>query len=281
MADIDPPAVTTVVISRNRRQDLLATLPRHTGPVILVDNGSTDGTPTAVAAACPEVEVIALDTNAGALARNVGAWRARTRYVAFADDDSWWEPASVDHAVRLLDQHPNVGLLAARVLLGPEEHEDPICRVMATSPLPKDPALPGFPVRGFVACAVVVRRGAFLTAGGYDPVVFFGGEEARLAIDLAARGYELCYQPDLTVHHHPSTSRHSVAARHALIARNELLTAVMRRPWPIVLRTAARTITRPAGRAGLLNALPRVPAAVSARRRIPDWLEAELVCLGH
>ncbi len=38
------PDVTVVVISRNRRADLIASLPRHDAPVVLVRNGLTDGT---------------------------------------------------------------------------------------------------------------------------------------------------------------------------------------------------------------------------------------------
>jgi len=80
--------VSVVVASRNRRADLLATLPRHEAPVILVDNGSTDGTVDAVRSALPEVQVIPLRRNLGAFARTIGVLAATTAYVAFADDDS-------------------------------------------------------------------------------------------------------------------------------------------------------------------------------------------------
>ena len=60
------PRATT---SRNRREDLLVTLARHEAPVVLVDNGSTDGTVDAVRAAHPEVCVVPLGQNLGARAR--------------------------------------------------------------------------------------------------------------------------------------------------------------------------------------------------------------------
>ncbi|HEU4346617.1 MAG TPA: glycosyltransferase, partial [Actinoplanes sp.] len=62
----DPaPAVTVVVITRNRRAGLLRTLRRladlpERPPVIVVDNGSEDGTAAAVRAAFPAVEVVPL-----------------------------------------------------------------------------------------------------------------------------------------------------------------------------------------------------------------------------
>src|SRR3954447_12588061 len=93
--------ITVVVATRNRRDRLMETLPRHAAPVILVDNGSDDGSPDAVAAAYPHVTVIRLGENRGAAARNVGVQLARTPYVAFADDDSYWAPGSLRQAAKL------------------------------------------------------------------------------------------------------------------------------------------------------------------------------------
>ena len=72
-----PARVTTVVATRNRWPDLRHSLPRHTGPVILVDNGSDDGTPRLVRDAFPHVVVVELAGNQGAVARNVGVAAAR------------------------------------------------------------------------------------------------------------------------------------------------------------------------------------------------------------
>ncbi|HEY0693862.1 MAG TPA: glycosyltransferase family 2 protein, partial [Kribbella sp.] len=183
---------------------------------------------------------------------------------------------SIEAAVTMLDTHPQIGLLAARILLHADEREDPLCRVMASSPLPAPRNLPGTPVLGFAACAAMVRRTAFLSAGGFDPVVFFAGEETRLAIDMAAEGWHLCYDPRLVVHHYPSARREGDVSRAALVARNELLTTVMRRPWPVVLRTAGRYAWSATGRRGLLQAIPRFHSAISNRRRIPANLETRL-----
>src|SRR3954447_5338295 len=90
--------ITVVVATRNRRDRLMETLPRHAAAVILVDNGSDDRTPEAVEAAFPQVQVVRLGTNRGAAARNVGVELARTPFVAFADDDSFWTPGSLARA---------------------------------------------------------------------------------------------------------------------------------------------------------------------------------------
>src|SRR5438132_253721 len=116
------PRIGVVVATRDRCEELLRALDRLAGlperpRVVVVDNGSTDGTPERVRAAHPEVELLAQERNLGAAARTAGVIAAGTRYVAFCDDDSWWEPGALAAAADLLDAHGDVALLAARVVL--------------------------------------------------------------------------------------------------------------------------------------------------------------------
>ena len=275
-----PADVTVVVVSRNRREDLLATLPRHEAPVVLVDNASTDGTVDAVRAAHPEVRVLALDRNHGAHGRTLGVAQARTPFVAFADDDSWWPPGQLARAAELMRAHPRLAVLNARILVGPEERLDPVCAEMASSPLGTAPDLPGPSLLGFVACGAMVRTEAFEAVGGFDPVVRFPGEEERPALDLATAGWGLAYVDAVTVHHHPSVRRSSPGRRQAAIWRSRLLTAVMRLPAADVTRVLAGAVRcgRP-GLGGLARALPDLPAALRRRRPIPAHVRAALARL--
>ena len=268
--------VTTVVMTRDRRDQLLASLPRHQAPLIVVDNGSTDGSLEAIGACRPDAQVISVGRNLGACARNLGVEQARTPYVAFADDDSWWAPGALRQAVRVLSAHPEVAVLVASVLVGPEERPDPINAMLTHSPLPDRPGLPGRPVLGFLACAAVVRRDAFLAAGGFDDVVFFFGEETRLALDLATKGWALQHLPDLVVHHHPAPGRADNAGKPLLADRNDLLTAVMRRPWRVVGGTAFALLRSPDRWPALVAAARRTPRALRRRRQVPDDVEAQL-----
>jgi GT2 family glycosyltransferase len=266
---------TTVVATRNRWHRLRESLPRHTGPVILVDNGSTDGTVAEVREHFPHIEVLAQPVNRGAVARNIGVARARTPYVAFADDDSWWAPGALATAAELFDRHPRLALLAGRILVGPEQRLDATCRLMAASPLGTAADLPGPSVLGFLACGALLRRNAFLQAGGFDEVVFFFGEEERLALDLAAAGWGLAYAEQIVAHHHPQPAAGSRAGRAALASRNRLLTAVLRRPWPRVGRILCTELGkgRPGWR-GAASAVPRLPGALRQRQRLPAEVEA-------
>ena len=271
----EPPSdsVTVVVMTRDRWPDLQRSLPYHEGPVVLIDNGSSDGTPGLVRRHFPHVDVVELGDNRGAAARNVGVERAATPFVAFADDDSWWAPGALAEAARLMREHPRLALLAGRVLVGEDGRPDPGEAAMAGSPLGTAADLPGPSVLGFLACGAVVRRRAFLEAGGFDDVVFFMGEEERLALDLAARGWGLAYVDRVVAHHHPSPAR-DPQARQALSERNRLLTMVMRRPWRVVLGEGMRALrSGPAGRRAVAQCLPRLSAAVAARRRLPAEVE--------
>jgi GT2 family glycosyltransferase len=276
-----------VVATRNRRDSLLEVLARlealpERPAVVVVDNGSTDRTADAVRGAHPEVTVVETGRNLGAGARTLGAERAQTPFVAFADDDSWWAPGALAEAVRLLEAHPRLAVVAARVLVGPDEADDPVCVAMAASPLGRDGRLPGPFVLGFVACGAVVRRDAFLSVGGFRERLGVGGEEALLAIDLARQGWELVYAPGVVAHHHPSAVR-DVARRRRVELRNALWVAWLRRPAARALAATWRLTRRaPADRAhreALREALRGLPWALRSRRRVPDGLERALAKL--
>jgi GT2 family glycosyltransferase len=268
--------VTIVVASHNRRHRLLRSLGEHRAPVILVDNGSDDGTPEAVAAAYPWVRVVRLDHNLGAAARNLGAELATTPYVAFADDDSHWEEGSLRRAVELFRAYPRAGLLAARVLVGETGRLDPVSAYMGTAPLGTAPDLPGPSVLGFLACSVAVRREAFLAVGGFAPRLFVYGEEALLAMDLATAGWGLSYVPELRVRHHPDGQDRDVEARARWEVRNRLLTAWLRRPVRVGVRAALGAMRTGTGRAALRSALREAGWVLRERRLLPPALESDV-----
>jgi GT2 family glycosyltransferase len=267
--------IGVVIATRDRREPLLETLDRVTGlserpPVVVVDNGSRDGTPQAVREAFPGVQVVELDRDRGAAARNVGVEIAGTPYVALLDDDSWWATGSLGYAVDVLDRHPRVGLLAARVLVGEAGRLDPACEAMERSPVPATPAEPGPAVLGFVACGAVLRRSAFLGVGGFDERYGFGGEESDLAVRMAAAGWELRYVRDVVAHHHPAPSG-TRSGRDARALRNDLWTAWSARRGAGPLRASVRLLRasglRRSTLAGVAGALRGVPWV--ARRRKP------------
>jgi GT2 family glycosyltransferase len=264
---------TIVVMTMNRRREVVENLGRLPRPVIVVDNGSTDGTVTAIGQEWPDVLVVPLSRNEGAVARNVGVALATSPYVAFADDDSWWDESSLERAADLLDAHPRLALVQGHVLVGPTRRTDPFCLQLERSPLVGGD-LPGVAIAGFMSCASIVRRRAFLEVGGFDDVTQFRGEEERVALDLIDRGWELRYLPDVVAYHEPSVNRLTSNRQRRREARNDVLSAVMRRPWAVVVSRASRHCRRPAGAIGVAESAVRAPLALARRRRLSEPAEA-------
>ncbi|MGH4025593.1 MAG: glycosyltransferase family 2 protein [Pseudonocardiaceae bacterium] len=232
--------VTVVIITHNRRAELLCTLEHllalpDRAPVVVVDNGSTDGTADAVKHHVGPVRLLRSATNLGALGRNLAVQGIDTRYVAFCDDDTWWAPYALTRAADLLDSHPGLASVTARILVGPQQIEDPITPELRHSPVPGPPWLPGPALLGVLAGASMFRATAFREVGGFSPRLWLGGEEELLALDLAARGWWMCWEPETVVHHYPSRSR-DPRRRRQLGIRNTLWTAWLRRPVPGAVR---------------------------------------------
>ncbi|MGW4459273.1 glycosyltransferase family 2 protein [Streptomyces albidoflavus] len=279
--------VSVVVITRNRREELLRTLrllrelPERP-PVLVVDNASSDGTAEEAAARFPEMTVLRAESNLGAVGRNLAVARVRTPYVAFCDDDSWWEPGSLRHAADLLDARPRLAAVTARILVEPGGEEDPVVAELRDSPLAGPPWLPGPAIGSFLAAATVLRADAFRQAGGFHPGLWLGGEEELLATDLQRAGWWLSYAPELTIRHAPSALR-DPTARRVVGLRNTLWFTWLRRPaWAAVRRTLHLARTVPRDRASVTafgRALAGLPWVLRARVPVPAPLEARLRAL--
>ncbi|WNG90116.1 glycosyltransferase [Mycobacterium sp. ITM-2016-00317] len=274
-----------VIASRNRSEELAAVLrlllDTTQSPIILVDNASRDDSVAVAnhiaAGSGRRLTVIELPDNLGAVGRNVGVAHCSTPYVAFCDDDSWWEPDAPAIAEEVFDAHPSVAVLAGRTLVWPDMREDPIVAELADSPLGRDPALPGPSILGFQACSAMVRKSAFQAVGGFSPILHFRGEEQLLAVDLATIGWDLCFCDRLTAYHRPSALRAPSSAEQARVLRNTVLTAWLRRPLRRCVQSSAdfawAAARDRAHAAALAEALRAVPAVISARHRLPAPVE--------
>ena len=281
------PRVAVVVITHQRRDEVLGALERllalpEQPHVVVVDNGSTDGTAEAVRRRFPDVELIASPENLGAVGRNVGVARVTTPYVAFCDDDTWWEAGSLRTAADVLDAHPRLAVVTARIVVEPGGREDPVVPELRHSPVRGADWLPGPALGSFLAGASVLRREAFAAVGGFSERLWLGGEEELMAGDLAAAGWELCFLPALTVHHRASRARDPHRRRRDGI-RNTLWTTWLRRPLrPAVRRTVDLLRTIPRDRVSadaVLAAVCGLPWVLRERRVLPPHAEARFAAL--
>lgn len=281
------PPLAIVIVTRNRRETLRRTLEQLHAleaayPIVVVDNASTDGTVAEVRERFPQVDIIPLAQNLGAIARNYGVRHVQQPYIAFADDDSWWARDTPAQAIRIFEEYPRLGLIMARIKAGPEERLDPCCALMQRSPLPRPADLPGIPILGFVGCGALVRRAAFLEINGFHERFGSGGEEALPAIDLARHGWGLAYIDTLVAHHHPSRQR-DTSRRQIEGTRNWLWTAWLRRSHRHNLRLTARllraALTSDTTRRALGSAFLGLPWIVRERVAMPGELERQIELL--
>jgi N-acetylglucosaminyl-diphospho-decaprenol L-rhamnosyltransferase len=270
-----------VVITHNRRDELRHTLerldqlPEHP-KVTVVDNGSSDGTAAMIRSEFPNVRVLSPGRNLGAVGRNLAVALVQAPYVAFCDDDTWWEPGALKIAADVLDLHPELAVVNGHILVEPGGRDDPMSLEMSRSPLPAPPGLPGHPLLSFLAGASVLRRTAFEQVGGFSARLWLGGEEELLASDLARSGWLMTYLPGAVLHHRPSRARDPhLRRRHGI--RNTLWFTWLRRPWPAALRRTlflARTLPRDQiSLAGVMDAVRGLPWVLTHRRVVPTAVE--------
>lgn len=106
-----PPAVSVIIPTHNRGDLVLRALgsvyAQTLAPpeVIVVDDGSTDGTEDRVCSAFPAVRYVRQENRGVSAARNAGIRRARGRWIAFLDSDDAWTPSKLARQAEALARH--------------------------------------------------------------------------------------------------------------------------------------------------------------------------------
>jgi glycosyltransferase involved in cell wall biosynthesis len=77
--------------------------------VIIVDDGSTDNTQTALQPYMERIRYVRQENRGLAAARNRGVREVRGEFVAFLDSDDCWEPRMLEEVLKTFEKHPDVG----------------------------------------------------------------------------------------------------------------------------------------------------------------------------
>lgn len=274
--------ISIVIVTHNRWKALRTTL-NHlrqlpgTPKIIVLDNASSDGTSKELPSLFPEIYYQRLETNKGIGARNLGVRLSSTPFIAFCDDDSWWDTEAFTKALRYFEMYPRVGILAGQVLVGNARAVDPTCRRMSRSPLPAHRPMPGKSVLGFVCCGAIVRKAAFLACGGFETRFGIGCEETLLALNMRERNWDVVYAEDLIAFHHPSPGGRD--NRQWIQVRNDLWTVWLKRRWTFAGTYTCRLLVRlrePSVRQGFGQAVRELPWIMRQRAPVDAQLEKEL-----
>jgi GT2 family glycosyltransferase len=244
-------AVDVVVVTWNTREvtlralDQLAAGAAETSVHLVVhDNGSTDGTPAAIAARHPDCDI---ETSARNLGFAVGVNRALARtsapYVLLLNSDAWPEPGAIDRLVACAERRPRAGAVAPKLLrpdgaLEPSTWPFPTLRTAVSSAL-----IPGryvWPhdqerrVDWAVGAALLLRRTAIEAVGPFDESLFMYAEDLDWCWRASLSGWECWFTPDAVVRHVGNASgvQQYGERRSAAWINNSIRVHRKHRPWP-------------------------------------------------
>jgi hypothetical protein len=242
--------------------------------VIVVDNGSSDGSLEYLRAEHPDLQVLALGANTGfAYAVNRGLQTARGELVALINTDVVLDPDWLGRMAGALRDDPGAASVACKML----ELDDPRFVYDAGDVLRRDGACdqrgrfqrddgrwdtPG-EVFGACAGAAVYRQSALRAVGGFDERYFAYLEDVDLSLRLRLAGWRCRYEPAVARHAGEGSSHQLAGAHHYLVQRNTmlLLGKVFPLRWlPLVAYRQASWL-RQAAREGRLRLYLRASAA--------------------
>jgi len=251
-----PPLVSVVIVSWNSARYLERCLSAlslqvfRDFEVIMIDNGSTDGSVETVEEKWKSlgIQVKKLGVNRGfAAANNIGAQLACGEWLALLNSDAFPEPGWLENLVRAAQEHPEYTFFASR-------------QVQANHATALDGAgdayhvsglawrrFYGFPIDRFgldkeevfgpCGAAGFYARKAFFDAGGFDEDFFSYHEDVDLAVRLRLRGSRCLYIPEASVFHVGSASLGHVsdfAVYH--VHRNIIWSYLQNMPFSILLQ---------------------------------------------
>ncbi|HKW98970.1 MAG TPA: glycosyltransferase family 2 protein [Bryobacteraceae bacterium] len=257
---LDPlPLVSVIVVNWNRRELLraaLGSLARQQGvafEVIVVDNGSSDGSAEMVAeeftsSGGAPVQLIRNRENRGfCAANNQGIALARGEFVALLNNDAEADARWLDALSRAFQGRGDVGMAASKILV----YEDPRLIDKAGHLIYLDGQNRGrgmgLPDDGRYdrleealwpdGCAAMYRKQMLEQIGGFDEDFFAYGDDAELGLRARIAGWKCLYVPEAVVRHHRgATLGRESTRRLELIERNRVLLAVKLFPGSLLWR---------------------------------------------
>lgn len=216
-----------------RHTDDGASAARESAPlsyeVIVVDNGSTDGTPEALASFAGDLRVIRNETNLGfARACNQGAIAARGRYFLFLNNDTEVGPGWLWPLVALADGDPRVGIAGSKLLYpdGRIQHVGVVvsegwepCHLYRTEPRAESSFVNrSRDFQAVTAACMLLRRGVAGDERPFDEAFVNGYEDVDLCLRVREAGYRVVYCAESVVVHHEGRTEGRHERTHANLA---------------------------------------------------------------
>jgi GT2 family glycosyltransferase len=284
------PAVSIVIVNWNGKHHLtvcLSSVRRQTYrdfELILVDNGSTDGTVEWVRAEYPEVRVVALETNQGFCGgNNAGIRVAQGEYVVLLNNDTEVAADWLAELVHHVSQDPGIAACDSKILYF--DHRDTIWSAGSNYTIAGSAEFRGQgrkdaefvePAEVFaaVACSAIYPRRVLEEIGELDQDFFAGYEDVDWSFRARLRGYRVLNVPSSRVYHKVSATHEYNSPLYVYNGQRNVLTVFLKNmPGRFLLKYAVLHLVYTAGsllffaRAGRLAAFLR--AKRDAIRQLP------------
>jgi GT2 family glycosyltransferase len=223
--------VSVIIVNWNAGAVLeacLSSLPAALGglsfEIWVVDNASTDGSPTMVRGRFPEVKLLANTVNSGfAAANNQAALLASGRYFLLLNPDTSAPPGALEQLLRFAETQPATGCVGPRLVHADGRYQRsawfgfPGMRMAVMDALylwkiswlpltrrielhPQRLTAP-VPVDHLLGACLLIRREVWEQVGGLDEAFFLFFEETEWCYRAGKAGWQIVYQPAVTVMH--------------------------------------------------------------------------------
>jgi GT2 family glycosyltransferase len=193
--------------------------------VIVVDNASGDGSPSAIADRFPQVRLVRNAQNRGfATAVNQGLRLARGDYIILLNNDASFLESRLPGLVRFMEGHPEAAVVGPKVL-NPDGSIQPSCfqfpafrdilfeSLMLRQLFPRSDFFNRRNMGGFqhnelrevdwvLGACLIVRRAVAEAAGPMDERYFMYGEELDWCRAIRKLGHRIYYWPEPTIVHY-------------------------------------------------------------------------------
>lgn len=196
--------VSVLIATRNRAGVLarcLGEYAKQTYPdieLLVAINGSSDNTAEMLRTQFPHIRVLEFATNIGPLALNALAQEATGELLWRTDDDAY--PAldtTIADAVHVMKSYPDIVAVTGEVYEATIDYE---LLNYYTWPIPPGDMPPdGYPIPGFCGAVAMLRKEAFLRAGGFWDGFYY--EEEEVSIRMLMLGGRMSYVPTIRVVH--------------------------------------------------------------------------------
>lgn len=224
------PEVSIIIVSWNAREYLIGCLMSlyeedlPWAEIIVVDNGSSDGSPEAVEELFPEVRIIRSDENLGfAKANNIGIMASAGKYVCLVNSDVVVLGGCLEALKSRMDSDPSAGLVCPKVL-NPDMTLQPTLRrfpsikgallsaigLDSRNCMPHDRVMEAEAVSG---CFMLVRRAAIDQAGLLDERFFFYAEDKDWCRRIRNSGWKIIFLPEAKAVHYGGSSSSAAPVR--------------------------------------------------------------------